>query len=152
MPKKSVVAVLLVAALSLGFGACGGGEDRPGDSGSASGSGSGTMDHEETLTTFPAAEAETTIEVVLKDFQFEMPTTIKAGKVLFKVKNNGPTEHELDIFQGSKEVGEVTKLDAGKSAEVGVVLKPGRYTAKCLVGTGGARHDHLGMVQNFTVE
>jgi uncharacterized cupredoxin-like copper-binding protein len=155
MPKKFAVAALLVAALTAGFGACGGGEDRPGSSSSSSGdggSGSGTMEHESTLDTFAPAEAESTVDVVLKDFKIEMPATVKAGKVLFNVRNDGPTEHELVLKQGSKELIEVEGFDAGKTEQLAVVLKPGRYTAVCLIGSGGARHDKLGMVANFTVE
>ena len=154
MPKKAAVVLLLFVTLLVG--ACGDGEDRPGagsaSGASGSGSGSGTMSHETTAETFPAAEAETTVDVVMKDFEFQMPTTIKAGKVLFKVKNDGPTEHEFLILQGSKEIIELEPINAGKSGELAVVLKPGRYTASCHVGDGGGRHDKLGMTKNFTVE
>ncbi|HVF74910.1 MAG TPA: cupredoxin domain-containing protein [Acidimicrobiales bacterium] len=151
-PKKAAASVLLLATLALG--ACGGGEDRPGSAGSASGSGSGSGSHahETTLKTVPAAEATTTVDVVMRDFKFEMPTTVKAGKVLFRVKNEGPTEHEFVIMQGTKELAEVHGVDAGKSGELAVDIPAGRYTAKCLIGSGGGRHDNLGMVQNFTVE
>lgn len=163
MPKKAVVALLLTM---LFLGACGDGEDRPGSvssedgsgtgtgsgTGSGSGNGSGTMHHETTAETFPAAEAEVTVDVAMKDFEFVMPTTVKAGKVLFRIKNDGPTEHEFLILQGSKELIELEAIASGKSGELAVVLKPGRYTASCHVGSGGARHDKLGMVKNFTVE
>lgn len=162
MPKKAAAVALLLATLFTG--ACGDGEDRPGSvssedgtgsgsgSGSGSGTGSGTMNHETTAETFPPAEAEVTVDVTMKDYEFAMPTTIKAGKVLFKVKNHGPTEHEFLILQGSKELIELETIQAGQSGELAVVLKPGRYTASCHVGSGGARHDKLGMVKNFTVE
>lgn len=153
-PKKIAAAVLLLFTLVLG--ACGDGEDRPGSAGSASGSGSGSGSgshaHETTAETFPPAEAETTVDVVMKDYDFAMPTTIKAGKVLFKIRNDGPTEHEFLILKGSEELIELESINAGKSGELAVVLKPGRYTASCHVGDGGARHDKLGMVKNFTVE
>jgi uncharacterized cupredoxin-like copper-binding protein len=110
------------------------------------------MNHETTAETFPPAEAETTVEVVMKDYEFVMPTTVKAGKVLFKVRNDGPTEHEFVLKQGSKELAEVHEVLAGRAGELAVVLKPGRYTAVCLIGSGGSRHDKLGMVKNFTVE
>lgn len=142
---------LLVAVLALG--ACGGGDDGPGDQGSpTTSSASGDHGHKTTLATIPAAEATTTVDVTMRDFKFEMPTTVKAGKVLFKVKNEGPTEHELVIMQGTKELVELHGLDAGKTGELAVDIPAGNYTAKCLIGSGGARHDNLGMVQNFKVE
>jgi len=56
------------------------------------------------------------------------------------------------IMQGTKELVEIEGVDAGKSGEIAVDIPAGNYTAKCLIGSGGARHDNLGMVQNFKVE
>lgn len=148
-PKKSIASVLLLATLALG--ACGGGDDSPGDQGSPT-TKADEHAHETTMKTIPASEATTTVDVTMRDFKFEMPTTIKAGKVLFKVKNEGPTEHEFVIMQGTKELVEVHGLDAGKTGELAVDIPAGNYTAKCLIGSGGGRHDNLGMVQNFKVE
>lgn len=155
-PKKAAALVLIFAALA--FGACGDdeGSGNGSGSGSASGSASGAgHEHEDdkgtTLSTFPVAEAETTIDVEMKDFSFSMPDSVKTGKVLFKVKNAGSQEHEFVIFQGSKELIELEGIDAGKAGELAVVLPAGRYTAKCLIGSGAARHDNLGMIHNFTV-
>ena len=145
---------MTVAAL----GACGDGEDRPGGasasgSGSGSASGSGSHAHEEaTAKTIAASEAEVTVDVVLKDFDIEgLPETIEGHKVLFKAKNDGPTEHELVIKKGSKELAAIKGLNSGETGEVAFELESGKYTAVCLIGSGGARHDKLGMVVNFTV-
>lgn len=153
-PKKAAALALVVAALALG--ACGDDEGAggdPGGSGSVSASGDHGHDGDKamTLSTFPPAEAETTVEVVMKDFSFDMPTSVTAGKVLFQVENSGSQEHEFVIYQGTKELAAVHGVAAGKSGQLAVVLPAGRYTAKCLVGSGAARHDNLGMVQNFTV-
>lgn len=115
---------------------------------------SGDHAHDETttLSTFPPAEAETTVAVTMRDFRFEMPTTVAAGKVLFNVTNEGPTEHEFVVFQGSKQVANLDSQDRNQSRQLAVVLPAGRYTIKCLVGSGGARHDKLGMVHNITAE
>lgn len=137
---------------ALAFGACGDDEGNGNGNGNGSPSASGAHDHAEpTLSTFPVAEAETTVNVDMKDFSFSMPESVKAGKVLFKVKNSGSQEHEFVIFQGSKELIELEAIGAGKSGDLAVVLPAGRYTAKCVIGSGAARHDNLGMVLNFTV-
>lgn len=157
-PKKAALAVLLVVVAAV-LGACGDGEDRPGDasasgSGSGSGSASGAHDgeHETTAKTIPASEAEATVDVVLTDFKIEgIPSTIESHKVLFKARNDGPTEHELVIKKGSKEIAEIEGMNAGESGELALELESGKYTAVCLIGSGGARHDKLGMVVNFTV-
>lgn len=159
-PKKTLLAALLLAAV---LGACGDGEDRPGDagasgsgsgsaSGSASGSGTHAEEHETTAKTIPASEAEVTVDVVLKDFKIEgIPETIEGEKILFRAKNDGPTEHELVIKKGSKEIAEIEGMDSSETGELALELEHGRYTAVCLIGSGGARHDKLGMVFNFTV-
>lgn len=151
LPKKAA-ALSLALATALALGACGDSEE----DGSGSPSTSESKDHAHnettTLSTFPPAEAETTVAVTMRDYKFEMPTTIKAGKVLFEVKNEGPTEHEFVVFQGSKQVAELEGQDRGESGRLAVVLPAGRYTIKCLIGSGGARHDNLGMIQNITVE
>lgn len=147
IPKRAAALALALAALTLG--ACGGGDD---ETGSPSGSTSAPMDHETTVETIPAAEAEVTVDVTLKDFEIAgVPETIEGEKILFKVRNEGPTEHELVLLKGTEELVEVEGMDAGGSGELAVKLQPGRYTAKCLIGSGGARHDKLGMVANFTV-
>ncbi|HEX2040504.1 MAG TPA: hypothetical protein VHF47_12320 [Acidimicrobiales bacterium] len=162
-PKKRALAALLLVAAAV-LGACGDGEDRPGNasasgsgsaSGSHAGSGSASGSHADegtTAETIPASEAEVTVDVVLKDFTFEgIPSTIEGHKILFRAKNDGPTEHELVIRKGTKELGEIHGLAAGESGEIALELESGSYTAVCLIGSGGARHDKLGMVFNFTV-
>ncbi len=156
------MAALLLAFVAV-LGACGDGEDRPGNA-SASGSGSGSTagsssgsgaheeEHEATAKTIPASEAEVTVDVTMSDFKFEgIPSTVEGHKILFKAKNNGPTEHELVIMKGTKELAEIEGLDSGESGELALELEPGKYTAACHIGSGGARHDKLGMVVNFTV-
>ena len=89
---------------------------------------------------------------LLKDFKFEgIPATIEGHKILFKAKNEGPTEHELVILKGSKELAEIEGLHKDQTGELAMELEPGRYTAACHIGSGGARHDKLGMVFNFTL-
>ncbi|MBW3668687.1 MAG: cupredoxin domain-containing protein [Actinobacteria bacterium] len=154
LPNKAA-ALSLAFAVALAVGACGDSDDGAGagaPSDSTSGSGDHAHNETTTLSTFPPAEAETTVAVTMRDFRFEMPTTVAAGKVLFNVTNEGPTEHEFVVFQGSKQVAHLDSQDRNESGRLAVVLPAGRYTIKCLIGSGGARHDKLGMVQNITVE
>lgn len=43
----------------------------------------------------PQADAS----IVLKDFAFEMPAEVKAGKQTWEIKNAGPQLHEMVIFK-----------------------------------------------------
>ena len=154
LPKKAA-ALSLALATALALGACGDSDEDAGPGSppdSMMGSGDHAHDGTTTLSTFPPAEAESTVAVTMRDFKFDMPNTVKAGKVLFDIKNEGPTQHEFVVFQGSKQVAALGAQDRGESGKLAVVLPAGRFTIKCLIGSGGARHDNLGMIQNITVE
>ena len=166
---------LLVVLVGVGMfvvGACGDGEDRPGQvtsesdgssgsasgsstgsaSGSSTGSASGHGEHEDTEPAFEASEADTTVDVVLQDFAFVgMPAEIKGPNVLFKasVKTG---EHEIEILDADGEpVGEIAAFKPGKTKELAVELEPGTYTAVCHVEEGAKTHEELGMKTTFTV-
>ena len=47
------------------------------------------------------------IDVVLKDFTFGLPNTIKSGPLIYKVTNEGPQPHEMAMM----------KLAPGKTIE-----------------------------------
>lgn len=154
-PKKRIAAALLLATLALG--ACGddSGSGGTGSGGDPSGSASDAHDHgsgEASVSTIPAADATVTVEVSLKDFSINgIPSTVEGQKILFKVTNDGGTPHELVLVKGTEELIASPELAAGESADLAVELPPGRYSAKCLIGSGGGRHDKLGMTTNFTV-
>jgi hypothetical protein len=111
----------------------------------------------------------------MKDFSFDMPSVLPAGKATYKVVNHGPQMHELNVV----------KLHAGKTAEDALAwekapagpppfdlagginafsadgsgymtldLRPGTYLAVCHVPdpASGLPHSHLGMVKQFTVQ
>lgn len=156
--------VVLVSVGALFTGACGDGEDRPGQvtsenddasgsaSGSSTGSASGHGGHEDSEAAFEASEADTTVEVVLQDFAFVgIPAEIKGPKVLFEatVKNG---EHEIEILDSDGEaVGELEAFKPGKAKQLAIELEPGTYTAVCHVEEGAKTHEQLGMKTTFTV-
>ncbi len=173
-----VAALALAGALVLG--ACGDGEDRPGQvtsesnpSGSGSGSGSGTGSASgagaasgsasgtghgghgsSAQAAFAESEADTVAEVAMTDYAFALPATVKGRKVFFEVANNGAAEHEFLVLDSAgKELGEIEpfkKADGQK--ELALELAPGTYTVVCLVEEGAKTHRELGMEASFTVE
>jgi len=80
-----------------------------------------------------------TINATEKDFAIQMDTSlVKPGTVTFKIKNDGPSPHNISI----KELNQTSDtLDAGKSGEFKVDLKEGTYTVICAV----PGHEQLGM-------
>ena len=153
----------MMMAVALALAGCGDGEDRPGTvteeggSGSASGthSGSASGTHAGTGTAagpaFSEAQADSVVDVSLQDFSFVgIPATVKGPKVFFKATNEGSADHELEILDASgKPVGEVAAMPSGKSGTLAVELKPGTYTAQCLVETNGKPHTESGMKTSF---
>lgn len=124
----------------------------------------------------PAAEPATSLEIRLKDFMFEMPASLPAGKNVIKVTNDGPETHEFNILRleegktaddvkqfltGASDgpppfapVGGMNGLDLGISGYAELDLTPGKYVAICNIPSpkgNGAPHFMLGMIQEFTV-
>lgn len=115
------------------------------------------------------------LSIVLKDFGFEMPTEVKAGKQNWEIKNAGPQLHEMVIFKLApgktmadigaffqspagpppfEAVGGMQALSVGKSAWLSLDLQPGNYVALCNVPdpASGKAHTELGMIMPFTVK
>lgn len=116
------------------------------------------------------------IDVVLKDFTFGLPGTIKSGSHTYKVTNEGPQPHEMAIMKlaPGKTIEDVKvalqsqsagpppgdfvcgagALAPGSSAWLKMSLEPGNYVAVCFVpdpATGKA-HAELGMITAFSVQ
>jgi uncharacterized cupredoxin-like copper-binding protein len=94
----------------------------------------------------PAAGAP--IAVTEKEYSIQLAsgTTLKAGKLTFDVKNAGKIQHDLAVEGGGQEK-KTPLIDSGKSANLSVDLKPGKYTFYCTV----PGHEQLGMKQEVTV-
>lgn len=113
--------------------------------------------------------------VLLRDFNFVLPSTLPAGKtIVVQVTNQGSQPHEIaliklhagktmqDAFnflvhpttaQPFDEVGGMGALQPNTSAEMELTLQPGSYGALCFVPDAktGVPHFMLGMRGSFTV-
>ncbi len=79
------------------------------------------------------ASNATSVDVRLSEFKVDMPTTLHAGTVTFRVTNAGTIAHSFQIDgQGISKRLEGT-LNPGQSATLQVDLKPGTYQAFCPV-------------------
>jgi uncharacterized cupredoxin-like copper-binding protein len=123
-----------------------------------------------------ASEPQADLSVRLKDFTFDMPDSLPAGKVTIQVTNDGPEAHEFNIlkleegktaadvmaFLGGQAggpppfapVGGANGIDAGGVEYAELDLPPGNYVAICNIPSPKAEgHPHftLGMIKEFTV-
>ena len=112
--------------------------------------------------------------VNMRDFTFDMPESIPAGPVTYKVVNGGPQPHEFNILKLApgtalsdlmswqpdagtpppfEAVGGMNGLSQGEADYVTFDLQPGTYVAICNIPDpgSGVPHSHLGMVRQFTV-
>ncbi len=123
----------------------------------------------------PAAVAA--INVVAKDFMFQFDRlSVPAGPVHFTMKNEGKMTHDLWVFPSQdltpylakkragekvkgvdylKEATEVFDLEAGKSGEADMTLKPGLLQVACFVqgkNPDGSTFVHYDKSQQLTME
>lgn len=112
----------------------------------------------------PSSATATVVNVKLTEMKI-LPSTssVKAGKVTFRVKNVGKSLHELVVIRSNRapgklpvrnheaseagSIGEVADLHAGKSGSLTVTMRPGKYILICNI-TG---HYQAGMYTAFTV-
>lgn len=93
-----------------------------------------------TTTSAPAAQS---LAVSETEFKIAMPSTLKAGKYTFDVKNDGKLPHDLVIKGGPK----TELIQPGASAKLVATLKAGKYTFYCSV----PGHEQAGMKVDVTV-
>jgi hypothetical protein len=122
-----------------------------------------------------AAEPRAGMTIHMKDFSYDLPSTLPAGKYMIKVVNDGPEPHELNILQLAEgktlddvtnflggaggpppftPVGGMNGLDVGVTGYAELDLQPGNYVAICNIPSPKAEgHPHftLGMIKAFTV-
>jgi len=130
-----------------------------------------------TVTAPAAAPAPSTEgKITLKDFSFDLPATISAGKHAFQVDNAGPQDHEMAVvkladgktvadyvgfFAGrpngpppGQNVGGMQGLAKDGSGVVDFDLAPGNYALVCQIPDPASRvaHMQMGMAKSFTVK
>lgn len=169
--------VVAIGALGVGLSACGGSTDATTAAAtSTAASTAADMDGATTAvdadraspTSTSTAPVVKTITVVLgkpKEFSLvPQPGTAPAGKVTFRVKNEGAMVHEFSVVRTTTDasklpvtngqaseagtIGESGDLKAGASKDVTVDLTPGHYVLLCNL----AGHYQGGMYANFTVK
>ena len=95
-----------------------------------------------------AAQQGQKINVTMTEYKFDMPSTVKAGKTSFVIKNAGKKVHNFKI-EGH---GISQKLSAnpkpGQTEVLDVDLKPGTYAISCPVDF----HTQKGMKTTLTVK
>ena len=120
--KTTAVTLLLLAALTVGLGAAGA---TPGRS-----------------------QAPSKVGVVLSEWKLvPSATTLRAGKVTFRVKNDGAIEHEFVVLRTDShhhalkvkkavavetgKLGKIPKIVPGQERSLTLSLKPGKYVLIC---------------------
>ncbi len=88
------------------------------------------------------------VEVKLREFKIEMPTTLSAGPTTFKVTNTGSDVHSFEVEGNGIEKGLGAKLEAGQTKLLQVNLKPGTYKVYCPVDG----HKMIGMSLDLMVK
>lgn len=90
--------------------------------------------------------ASTTINATEKDFAVALDnSSVPAGSVTFKIKNDGPSPHNISIKELKKTS---DNIDGGKTGQFTVNLPAGTYTVICDI----PGHEQLGMKTTLTVK
>ena len=128
--------LVLCAAL---FSGCGGDGDR-----------SGAAGQPEAVVDSDGINPGDTVEVIMDDYLFGMPSTLPSGEITFDVSNVGQEEHEIMLTRtlGDSAVWRLPRrLAPGESMLVTVHLEPGSYLAVCEF----AGHVGRGMIMDVSV-
>ena len=136
-----------------GAGTTGGTPAEGGDDGYENANASGG-EHDHHNADFPAAEATDIAKISMRDYVFvDMPATVTGPKLRVEAKNNGPSAHEIVIFDADgNEVGGLEPIPPGDSGDVSLELTAGTYEMRCQIAIS-ATETHLdrGMKAVFAV-
>lgn len=136
---------------AAGAGTTGGTASDPGG-GEPDGEHGGAGGHESA--DFPAAAATDIAKISMRDFVFvDMPATLTGPKLRIEVSNNGPSAHEIVVFDADgNEVGGINPIPQGKSAQLSLELTAGTYEMRCEIAISETKtHLDEGMKAVFQV-
>jgi len=89
----------------------------------------------------------TVVEVTLKEYEIDMPDSLPAGPITFRVTNTGSHDHTLRIEGSGVDSKIEPNLKGGESKGLKVALTPGKDRITWPVGP----HVSLGMRRTLTV-
>ena len=135
--------------------AAGADDTEPADGGSeTSAATSGNGDHAHASATFPDAEATDTAKISMRDFAYvDMPATVTGPRLRIEAKNNGPTAHEVLVFDADgNEIAGTDPVPSGETAKLSAELPAGTYQLRCLIEISPTEtHFDRGMRVTFAV-
>jgi len=97
-----------------------------------------------------AGSAPRPVLIKMREFAFDpKDVVVKAGEVIFAVKNEGAIEHNFIVEDGArKNMAQIAVLDAGKTEELKVTLRGGTYGIVCTL----PGHKDAGMIGTLRVQ
>ncbi len=95
-----------------------------------------------------AAQEGQKVNVTMTEYKFDMPSTVKAGKTSFVIKNAGKKVHNFKIEGQGIDQKLSVNPKPGRTEMLEVVLKPGTYAITCPVDF----HTQKGMKTTLTVK
>jgi plastocyanin len=101
------------------------------------------------LTAFSSVAAAQAVSVTVSEWKVETPRdTLKAGPVMFRVKNSGTMVHGFHV-EGPGVDKDAPQIPVGQSLSLNVTLKPGTYELYCPMAE--LSHKKAGMTRKITV-
>ncbi|HLT47982.1 MAG TPA: cupredoxin domain-containing protein [Rubricoccaceae bacterium] len=137
MNKLSILPILL--ALALPLAACGGAEVETAEP---------TTETPAPMDEGAATTERNTVDVVLTEYEIDMPASLPSGPTTFSITNSGTMEHNFEVEGQGIEEELAEDLQPGGSATLDLTLQPGTYRVYCPVEDHAEAH---GMELQLTV-
>jgi uncharacterized cupredoxin-like copper-binding protein len=98
---------------------------------------------------FSSAATAQAVPVTVSEWKVEIPRdTLKAGAVIFRIKNSGTMVHGFHV-EGPGVDKDTPQIPVGQSSSLNVTLKPGTYELYCPMAE--QTHKKAGMTRKITV-
>lgn len=144
-PLRHAFRLVLIGFVAVGLSAC---TDQPDNDGMIGDTTAMPMDTAGTMMGDMDTMRSDTVDVGLVEFDINMPTTLPAGRTIFRVTNEGTAEHNFEVEGQGMEHVFPQNLQPGETQTMEVELQEGSYVVYCPV----ANHRSRGMEVNLTVE